>query len=121
MTGLSAIVRQLVEAKEKATPGKWLKIVDPNDEYGIYPDTPHGKFLAKVDKEGNATIIIAAVNAIPTLASAVERLEKLAEKYQTAGASNRVDARFGNKAAASFAKLYLQFAAELRAVLGGQP
>jgi len=113
MTGLSAIVRQLVEAKEKATPGKWLKIVDPNDEYGIYPDTPHGKFLAKVDKEGNATIIIAAVNAIPTLASAVERLEKLAEDCE---AKARDDTRRQGKRI-----VYGAIAADLRDILDGQP
>ena len=72
---------ELFALAKKATPGPWARIIDPNSEFGIYPDVPHGKFLAKVDNSFNTDTIIGAVNALPALEKMVEGLNAHEQKW----------------------------------------
>ena len=127
MTGLSSTVRQLVEAKAKATPGEVKIRVHPEHEdiffveARTYPGHPYhgvtnGGFGLLEDedyptKRADAEYVMKAWNDIPNLASAVERLEKLAEKWEQQ-APNDWTNKLHTRA---------ECAAELRAILGGQP
>ena len=125
MTGLSSIVRQLIEAKAKATPGQ---LTIENQQAKTLRIVGHGPIvsgtIATVDchwyhddqqkeQRNNAAVLVLAANAIPSLASAVERLEKLAEDCE---AKARDDTRRQGKRI-----VYGAIAADLRDILDGQP
>ena len=55
--------------KEKFTPGPWNYIIDPEGNYGIYPDG--GTFLAKVSGKENACLIAHAPALLDALRAAL--------------------------------------------------